>query len=310
MIKPARYNMFSLALLWGLLTFLGYSTIELKAEGKPPMVIVIPSYNNTRWYEPNLSSVLHQSYKNYRVIYLNDCSKDGTGAVVEQFLKSRNVDFCKVEFDVDPDESIPETTKRFSELVNRDRHFFILVNNTKRCGALANLYRSIQSCDDNEIIVTVDGDDWLSDKKVLTDLYKTYSGNNVWLTHGKLKEYPSGIVGWSEPIPRDIVKRGTFRKFRCPSHLRTFYAWLFKKIRLEDLLYDGDFFSMTWDMAIMYPMIEMAGERHAFMKRVNYIYNQANEISDNKVDPQLQRDLDDYIRNMPKYERLERRGEK
>ena len=55
-----------------------------------------------------------------------------------------------------------------------------------------------------------------------------------------------------------------FRDYvHMPTHLRTFYAWLFKKINLEDLLLDGEFFKMTGDQAILYPMIEMAGERHA-----------------------------------------------
>lgn len=274
---------------------------------RPSMAVVIPSYNNIRWYEANLTSVLNQNYPYFRVIYINDCSTDNTGEAVENFLRSRNIDFCTIAFEKLPGETIPETTRRFSEAVNRESHFFILVNNSKRCGALANLYRAIHSCGDEEIVVTADGDDWLSDPNVLIDLQKVYLSGSVWLTHGKLKEYPSGAVGWSAPIPRDIVKLQKFRKFRCPSHLRTFYAWLFKKIELEDLLYDNDFFSMTWDMAIMYPMIEMAGERHFFMKKVNYIYNQANDISDNKVAPQLQRDLDAYIRKMASYQRLDHR---
>ena len=61
---------------------------------------------------------------------------------------------------------------------------------------------------------------------------------------------------------------------------------------------------MTWDQAIMFPMIEMAAERHAFIPEVTYVYNVVNPINDNKVDPQLQRDLEEFIRSRQPYERL------
>ena len=61
---------------------------------------------------------------------------------------------------------------------------------------------------------------------------------------------------------------------------------------------------MAWDMAIMYPMIEMAGDKHEFLSRVNYIYNIENNINDNKVNANLQNELDRVIRNMPPYKPL------
>jgi hypothetical protein len=62
---------------------------------------------------------------------------------------------------------------------------------------------------------------------------------------------------------------------------------------------------MTWDQAMMFPMIEMAAERHAFISEPIYVYNMANPINDNKVDPQLQRDLEALIRAKPPYKRLD-----
>ena len=76
---------------------------------------------------------------------------------------------------------------------------------------------------------------------------------------------------------------------------------------MEDLQYEGRFFSMTWDQAMMFPMIEMAGERHAFIPEITYVYNMSNPINDNKVDPQLQRDLEVFIRSKPPYQRLDQK---
>ena len=40
--------------------------------------IVIPSYNNEQWVEPNMASILNQTYTNYDVLYINDASTDNT----------------------------------------------------------------------------------------------------------------------------------------------------------------------------------------------------------------------------------------
>lgn len=242
-----------------------------------PMVVIIPSYNNIKWYQLNLDSVLTQNYKNYRVIYVDDCSKDGTGNAVEVYLK-----------DNDPG------------------HRVELFKNIERVGAMANLYGAIHSCKDHEIAVLVDGDDWLYHPDVLKHLNEVYSSSEVWFTHGNLMEYPMGHVTWCEPIPASVIANKTYRQSKCPSHLRTFYVWLFKKIRLQDFLYKGEFLRMAWDMAIMYPLAEMAEERHAFISEVTYSYNMSNPINDNKVDADLQNLLDKLIRNRPPYQRLEK----
>ena len=47
-------------------------------EKKNKFVIITPSYNNEEWVEPNLASMLNQTYTNWRTIYINDCSTDNT----------------------------------------------------------------------------------------------------------------------------------------------------------------------------------------------------------------------------------------
>jgi glycosyltransferase involved in cell wall biosynthesis len=241
-----------------------------------PIVVVIPSYNNQQWYINNLQSVLSQSYDNFKVIYTDDCSSDKTGELVEAYLAEH-----------DPYERV------------------FLIKNTERRGALYNLYSMINMCADNAIIVTLDGDDWFPDNDVLTRLNTIYSENEVWLTYGQFKMHPSGTQGWASPMPDYIIESNTFRNFQhLPTHLRTFYAWLFKEIKLEDLLYLGEFYPMTWDMAMMFPMIEMAGERHQFIPDIMYIYNDANNISDHHVSRQFQAYLAQLIKKKPRYKRL------
>ena len=51
------------------------------------IVILIPSYNNSRWYKENLDSIINQNYSNYRIVYVDDCSPDNTGQLVETYIK-------------------------------------------------------------------------------------------------------------------------------------------------------------------------------------------------------------------------------
>lgn len=270
------------------------------------IVVVIPSYNNKDWHVFNIFSVVNQTYNNFRIIYINDCSRDETGEVVERYFnKISSKSFRRMTFDEGFSESIPEITDKFKREINQEKAFFTLIDNAKRCGALENLYRAIHSCNDRDIIITVDGDDWLAHDRVLQGINQAYSSGEVWMTHGKLLQYPIEKINWCEPVPAELVTRNQVRQFKCPSHLRTFYAWIFKKIALKDLLFNGTFFPMTWDMAIMYPILEMAGERHLFIDEVNYVYNMDNVLNDSKVNAELQRELDRYIRSMPPYLRLE-----
>ncbi len=110
---------------------------NLIAQEKP-LVVVIPSYNNAQWYERNLSSIFAQKYTNYRVVYVDDCSTDNTYELVNTYVKE-----------------------------NGYQNKTTLIKNTKNKGALANLYDAIHSCDDSEIILMVDGDDWLKDERFL-----------------------------------------------------------------------------------------------------------------------------------------------
>lgn len=253
------------------------SVISLYADDvQRPIVVVIPSYNNVHWYEENLKSVFDQEYDNFRVIYIDDCSSDGTGFLVERFVAQHNQG-SRVQ----------------------------VVRNVERKRALRNIYEAVHSCADEEIIVLLDGDDRFYHHRVLAYINAMYDNPNVWITYGQFVCSPSRVIGFNAPIPAYIVANNAFRQHNPqPSHLRTFYAKLFKQIEREDLLYNGDFFPMTYDLAIMFPMMEMAGERHAFVPEILYVYNEQNPINDHKVSKDLQRKLDLEIRGRTPYDRL------
>ena len=248
-----------------------------------PICIIVPSYNNEKWYKGNLNSIFSQNYTNYRVIYINDCSSDNTSQLVKKYV------------------SDSKQEKRFS-----------LIDNAIRHRALYNLYRSIHSCQDNEIVVILDGDDAFYHTNVLKTINRVYSEGNVWLTHGSYIDLASENKGsWCMAIPEEQIKNNNFRGWQHgPTHPRTFYSWLFKKVKLEDLLdSDGEFYKMTYDVAMMMPMLEIAGHRHAYIDEILYQYNDITELNDHKEDnfrdgTHLQYKLNEIIRKKEKYKPL------
>ena len=48
-------------------------------------VFIIPSYNNEKYYKKNLDSVINQTYKNWRIIYIDDASTDNTFELVKKY---------------------------------------------------------------------------------------------------------------------------------------------------------------------------------------------------------------------------------
>lgn len=50
--------------------------------------VVIPLYNAELYIERTLDSVLRQSYQNYEIIIVNDCSKDNSSKIVEQYCQN------------------------------------------------------------------------------------------------------------------------------------------------------------------------------------------------------------------------------
>jgi len=232
--------------------------------------ILIPVYNAENYIKNALISVLNQDYGNYEVMIVDDCSTDSTPDIIHDFIYEYSLD------DI------------FSFRINENRQY-----------ALQNLYEMIQSSkwvdalSDEDVFVTLDGDDWFSNDSVLSRLNEIYQDENCWMTYGSYQVYPTG-QGWIDHVneyPKEIIESGDFRKdpeWRA-SHLRTFKAKLAKRLTKEDLSdMDGNFYEMAWDQALMFPMMEMARERVRYVPDILYTYNNDNPINDHKVDKRKQ----------------------
>lgn len=241
-------------------------------------VVVTTSYNNREWCVKNVESVVLQKYTNWEQIIVDDCSTDGTGSILEQYIQQ-------------------------NDLQNKVH----LVRNSERKGAMENFYNAISQISPEKVVVIVDGDDWLHDDKVLSHLARVYKNKKIWMTYGNYISHPSKEIGrYCESIPRRIVKNGEFRKYKwVTSHLRTFYAKLFHRINKAHFQHEGKFFPTTCDLAMMFPMLEQSRNGHfRFIRRLMLTYNQTNPINDYKVHADKVAYYDRYIRSLPRYRPL------
>lgn len=242
--------------------------------------VVVPSYNNVKYTTQNINSVLMQDYHNWRMIFLDDASNDGTSDIVSKMKEDSGLsdDKFKVE--------------RYSE--------------RKRRASFSFYHAAHTFCKDDEVLVMLDGDDMLATPNVLKRLYEVYKSGKYWLTYGHHMFIHTAQMC---PITREATscEWGNLRDngWWGYSHLRTAYTWLFKKIKKEDLMYNGDFMTVSWDMAIMYPMLEMAGkDRSKYVNDITYLYR-SHPANDSKLFFKEQKEVENYIKDLKPYKLLE-----
>lgn len=198
-------------------------------------IIIIASYNNEDWVEYNIASVLNQTYDNYHVYYVDDCSTDRTNELVNGIVSDNNK--------------------------------FTLIRNENRVGeeAIYNYVRFYETLKDDDICVSMCGDDWLIDEYVLENLNKYYNEKDVWMTYGEFYAYDGSsnltkANPQNTPYPEFVHKHKLYRRdvWRA-SHLLTFRGFLPKAIDLNDIKsrYTGRWFYHAPDLAVAYPCLEM-----------------------------------------------------
>jgi len=243
--------------------------------------VVVPVYNSEKWIGKCVKSILEQDYNEYELIVIDDHSTDGTRDVIQNY----NINH---------------------------------IQNKEHLGsALANIIQGINviAFNDEDIVITIDGDDWLCDKQAFSYLNKIYH-DDIWLTYGQYKPLSERFKyacqdlssiktpGETGKLITVSVTPDTYRKsgLWVTSHLRTFKKWLWAKINDKDLRdQDGEYFRVAGDLALMYPMIEMAGEHIKFIDKMLYVYNDLNPNCDGVINTAAQISTGEYIQSKQCY---------
>lgn len=229
--------------------------------------VLIRSWNAFEYFDRCVDSVFNQTYKNFKILFIDDCS----------------------EYSIEQKNHIKKCLQNHIVMFNRKRRFSVF-----------NAYKIIHKYAKNSegVVLNLDGDDWLLDNNVLSFLAKVYDNNpDCLLTYGECllwdgKEYssrPSRFIKEFTNIPyrKMVVQTNTYRlEPFYPLHPRTWKVWLYKKIKREDFLRpDGSWLEFAEDQAMFFPMLEMANGLSKVIKKSLYVYNVATQHADIKENP-------------------------
>lgn len=167
-----------------------------------------------------------------------------------------------------------------------------------------NLTEAIAKLPDDRIVACLDADDWLGPPNALTTVARYFAAGAL-VTYGSFifadgrRGAPSTAYEPGESV-RAALWKGT--------HMKAFKAGLFKRIKPEHLkLPSGEWIPHARDMALMFPLLEMAGpSRRAHVAEVVYVYNYANstEFHGPEAVRAEERECVRYVRGLPVYEVL------
>lgn len=194
--------------------------------------------------EQCLSSIFHQKYDLYRVL-------------------------CIIPKEIHSTISLKQLAAKEEK---EDRLIFLEMDENV---TLMDTFRlAIESCKNEEIIVQLEDFDWLAHENVLTKLNQIYSqSTDVWLTYSQYLEYPSYKRGDMQPYVKKMLRNRYKQKAPwLSSHLKTYYAGLFKKLNID---LRSPYYKEMQDghlEAVMIPLVEHAKHHIRFIDDALYIH--------------------------------------
>lgn len=250
--------------------------------------IVVTFYNPGYDYlKKCLESIDKQNYKNYEVCLVNDCSNKDTKILD---------DLCNI----------------YSE---KGWKYEKKNENKGPCSSRIDGINILKPNDD-DIIILIDGDDKLNNNMVLDILNNKYQDNTL-ITFGNFikiknnKQNSNKMINCEKINLKELSANRKFRNLpnnKYPfSHLKTFKFKLYKNLDLNDLKKNGDYIKSSTDAALMYPLLEMAGENIKCIKEILYDYtidhNESFHNSKKKKNKQLANLR--YVQGLKKYDILD-----
>lgn len=250
--------------------------IPKKKDHRLHFTVTSTALNAERHVARCMQSVYYQTYPRWDHYVVDAASADHTHRAARRFAKT------------DPDR-------------------FHVTGNKKRLSALENVHKIWMALPDDEVIVWLDGDDWLAGDRAFEVLARAYaSPSEPWVTYGQFMQ-PNGEISSADAYPPGSAIR--HERWRG-THLKTFRAGLVKQILPQHLLRpDGEWMDLAIDRPVMYPLLEMAGEHALFIPNVLYVYNVGASWWANQPESEHQREFSEVerLRAMPPYRALTKR---
>lgn len=252
-------------------------------------IIISPFYNAKKTMEQFLASIHYQTYKNFRIILLDDMSTDGSFDVVKGFCKKNNIpyEWSQDEKNIDSFESL-----KLSLDVPTAR--IVYIKNQNKLWEVANILNALKLCKDDDIILRIDPDDFLMNLCSLEDLNDCYNQNDVeavWTAH----RWEGSKRNISGPMTADA---DVYKHPWVSSHLKSFRKYLINDVKDENFRsWNGEYFKRIGDQAIYLPVLHKTKKR-GFLPIQTYFYHiEDNPATYQTEDSKFQREEAEYLRS-------------
>ena len=216
-------------------------------------VFIIPSYNNSDWYQYNIKSISKQKYNNWRAIYIDDASTDNTLKLVQDYVEHLGL------------------SKKFT-----------YIQNPKNLGPAGSRYQAYTQTKSNEICCMLDGDDWLYGDNVLNVLNIEYNAGynctyGCYINTGNKVKRMIPLRDYRNKIHKNKSYRSTVRKSFIASHMRTMNSKLIRNIDADKYLkMNNKWIKVNTDMAEMFYVLEKKETNPKYIGKPIYVYNAGN----------------------------------
>jgi hypothetical protein len=212
----------------------------------PTFMFMITAHNAAPWLDKLVGSLASQTWSEWHAVIVDDASTDETASRLKRLLTQHNL----------------------------EQRFAVRGNDVRKYKA-RNVYETLQNHGKAEdIVVMLDGDDWLACADALDVLVPHYvDGWEVIWSNWVGSEGSKGRSGHLNPFvsPR--------RQPWVSSHLFTFRKRLFEQVTPADLQDDaGSWFRAGCDVAIALPLLEQT-IRRKYLDQVLCVYNRDNALS-------------------------------
>jgi glycosyltransferase involved in cell wall biosynthesis len=237
---------------------------EYRSYGKErPITIISPFWNAADYIEKNIHSIAAQDYDNYFHVLIDDASDDDSYRIANETINN---------------------------LPSRLRDKFRLIRNDENRGCIHNqLYHSRNWTDHDDIVMLLDGDDWLINNNTIFQYYNDLYGQGYEFTYGSMWSVVDNIPLIAQEYPIEVRKNRTYRShhfnWKIPyTHLRTCLGKHFSDLDEDRFKVNGEWMKSGADNPLFYELIERVDPDKIYCNQeIVCNYNDANPLNDYKV---------------------------
>lgn len=244
--------------------------------------ILCPIYNFDKFIRQCLNSILDQNYSHWYCILFDDGSTDNSAYICKKYVEQYPTKFEYLQL-----------SKKNNGPAYTKYHGLMHINKIS---------------DANDILLVVDGDDYLFTQEALSIINDTYQKTKCWCTYGS-----SHFTGeWEyrqQDIPRDPRLNSTgkggnkinFRKLSWRfAHPRSCKCFLLTNFQKKDFQYQGLWLKKSTDRPLIYNMLEWSGiSKVAFITSKIYFYREHNKNTWKLISSDYKKFINQYITNTP-----------